>query len=90
MSNYEPANGRSLSSPTPEILQAPGLINRSSIGGYGSTSLSTHLANPETVESAGGGSGLSRYVHALRRRWLISMLIALPLAAGAAYAAWVL
>lgn len=90
MSNYDSSNGRSRSSPSPEILQTPGLIGRSGPAGYGNVSLAAYGANPEIAETGGGGGGvgLSRYFHALRRRWVISLVIALPLAAGAAYGAW--
>lgn len=91
MPNYETAESRDHSLPRPGILQTPGLISRAGMtGGYGNTALTSQLAGPEMGESAGGGAGFSRYVHALRRRWLVSLLIALPLAAGAAYGAWVL
>jgi succinoglycan biosynthesis transport protein ExoP len=37
----------------------------------------------------GGGSGNpSRYLHALRRRWLMAVILALPISAAAAWAVW--
>src|SRR5258707_9678654 len=37
---------------------------------------------------AGSGVDLARYLHALRRRWLMAVLIAFPVSALAAYALW--
>lgn len=91
MSNLNPVNGsRAQSSPVPEILQTPALISQSTEMSYASALQSSHFGAPDSSEAANGGSGFSRYLHALRRRWLISLVIALPLAAGAAYGAWVL
>ncbi len=35
-----------------------------------------------------GAADLSRYLHALRRRWLVAIVVALPISATAAYAFW--
>ncbi len=40
-------------------------------------------------EAAGGGADFSRYLHAFRRRWLIAVVIALPVAALATSAVWI-
>src|SRR4029077_19525330 len=37
---------------------------------------------------SGGGGGLQRYLHALRRRWLMAVVIALPISAIATYGVW--
>jgi polysaccharide biosynthesis transport protein len=89
MSNNESTNGHSHPSPVPGVVQTPGLIGRSGAAGYGNATLSAYMASPEVAEGGSAG-GLSRYVHALRRRWLVSLVIAIPLAAGAAYGAWIL
>src|SRR5262249_59372708 len=39
-------------------------------------------------EAADGGADLVRYLHSLRRRWLVALIVALPLSALATYAAW--
>jgi capsular exopolysaccharide synthesis family protein len=43
---------------------------------------------PSALETTDPGVSVARYLHALRRRWLISLVIAVPLSAASTVAAW--
>jgi capsular exopolysaccharide synthesis family protein len=39
-------------------------------------------------DSSDGSLNVSRYLHALRRRWLLAVVVAVPLSVGATYSVW--
>jgi capsular exopolysaccharide synthesis family protein len=87
MSNYETSVPGTSGRPYPEIIQTPALISPSGLSAAGAPAVAQFAPGPEGGE---GGAGIARYVHALRRRWLISLVIALPLSAIAAFLTWTL
>ncbi len=79
MSNSQPEFDSRKSQPSFELIPAPAPVV---------PSLSGDWAQPGFTENTAEGAGLSRYLHALRRRWLVALVIALPLSAIAGSAAW--
>src|SRR5579863_3716641 len=62
-----------------ELIPAPEFSGSSGFGAW-----------PQPAFGGDAGRGdLARYLHALRRRWLMAVVIALPISATAAFAAWV-
>ena len=64
-----------------ELIPAPALADSASGGFWPQSSFGGD-------NGVGSGVGLARYLHALRRRWLMAVLIAFPVSALAACALW--
>ncbi len=83
MSNNKPEFEGRKSDHSFELIRAPASMDPS-------TFIDWSQPGSERNDSAGGGLDLSRFMHALRRRWLMALIVALPLSAIATCAFWYL
>ena len=85
--NDMPAGVMTNSLPGPETVQRPALIRMPSAELSGSSGTPAIVAGSDFV-GGGGGVSFGRYLHSLRRKWLVAAVVAVPLAAIATLATW--